>query len=172
MAEFNPNLWAPWRSAYIRSLGDELDDVGCFLCDYAAQAERDSENLVICRPDHVLAVMNRYPYTNGHLLVAPRRHLDDLEELTDEELSALSRLTRDCIKMLKKAVSAHGYNVGMNVGRCAGAGLPGHVHWHVVPRWDGDTNFMCTVGSARVIAESLDEVHQRLRAAAAELGLI
>ncbi len=119
-----------------------------------------------------MAVMNRYPYTNGHLLIAPVRHVGTLDELPDRELGIVSMLIRDSIKMLAIAVSAHGYNVGLNLGRCAGAGLPGHVHWHVVPRWNGDTNFMTTVGSARVIAESLDEVYSRLRAAAVESGLV
>ncbi len=172
MSEMNPNLWAPWRSEYIRSLGDEADDEDCFLCGYAVDEAHDSQNRVICRSADVMAVMNRYPYTNGHLMLAPLRHVGTLDELSDKELGAVSILIRDSIKMLTRAVSAHGYNVGLNLGRCAGAGLPGHVHWHVVPRWNGDTNFMTTVGSARVIAESLDEVYSRLRTAAAELGLV
>ncbi len=172
MPETNPNLWAPWRSEYIRSLGDEADDQDCFLCGYAASDAEDARNRVICRSANVMAVMNRYPYTNGHLMIAPLRHVGALDELSDDELGAASLLVRDSIKMLAIAVSAHGYNVGLNLGRCAGAGLPGHVHWHVVPRWNGDTNFMTTVGSARVIAESLNDVYDRLRAAAAELGLV
>ncbi|MCZ6651500.1 MAG: HIT domain-containing protein [Planctomycetota bacterium] len=172
MPEMNPNLWAPWRSEYIRSLGDEADGEDCFLCGYAVDEARDSEYRVICRSTVVMAVMNRYPYTNGHLMLAPLRHVGTLNELSDKELGAVSILIRDSIKMLAIAVSAQGYNVGLNLGRCAGAGLPGHVHWHVVPRWNGDTNFMTTVGSARVIAESLDEVYSRLRTAAAELGLV
>ena len=172
MPEMNPNLWAPRRSEYIRSLGEEADDQDCFLCGYAADDAHDVQNRVICRSTDVMAVMNRYPYTNGHLMIAPLRHASTLDELSDSELGAVSMLIRDGIKMLTIAVSAHGYNVGLNLGRCAGAGLPGHVHWHVVPRWNGDTNFMTTVGSTRVIAESLDEVYSRLRTAAAELGLV
>ncbi len=172
MPEMNPNLWAPWRSEYIRSLGEKADDEDCFLCGYAVDEAHDAQNRVICRSTGVLAVMNRYPYTNGHLMLAPLRHVGKLEELSDRELGAVSTIIRDSIKMLGRAVSAHGYNVGLNLGRCAGAGLPGHVHWHVVPRWNGDTNFMTTVGSARVIAESMDEVYSRLRTAAAELGLV
>lgn len=171
MAEFNPNLWAPWRAEYIRSLSDPPEEMGCFLCDYAAQADHDAENFVVCRPSGVLAVLNRYPYTNGHLLIAPLRHIGDFTALDPDELSALGRLVRDSVAMLERAVGAHGYNVGMNLGRCAGAGLPDHLHWHVVPRWNGDTNFMSTVGTARVIAESLEAVHERLCAAAAEMGL-
>ena len=171
MSETNPNLWAPWRSEYIRSLGEE-DGAACFLCSYAAGSERDAENRVVCRSQDLLVVMNRYPYTNGHLMIAPLRHVGTLDEFSDKELGAVSILIRDSIKLLAIAVSAHGYNVGLNLGRCAGAGLPGHVHWHVVPRWNGDTNFMTTVGSARVIAESLDDVYNRLRTAAAELGLV
>lgn len=171
MAEFNPNLWAPWRAEYIRSLSDPPEEMGCFLCDYAAQADHDAENFVVCRTSGVLAVLNRYPYTNGHLLIAPLRHIGDFTALDSDELSALGRLVRDSVAMLERAVGAHGYNVGMNLGRCAGAGLPDHLHWHVVPRWNGDTNFMSTVGTARVIAESLEAVHERLCAAAAEMGL-
>ena len=172
MPEMNPNLWAPWRSEYIRSLGEKADDEDCFLCSYAADQAHDPQNRVIYRSTGFLTVMNRYPYTNGHLMIAPLRHAGTLDELSDNELGAASLLIRDSIKMLAIAVSAHGYNVGLNLGRCAGAGLPGHVHWHVVPRWNGDTNFMTIVGSTRVIAESLDEVHDRLRTAAAELGLV
>ena len=172
MAEANPNLWAPWRSEYIQSLGDHSDDGSCFLCDYSAHPAKDDENFIICREGAVLVVMNRYPYTNGHLLIAPQQHVASIVELADEELAALSNYVRDSIRMLERAVGAHGYNIGMNLGRCAGAGLPGHLHWHVVPRWDGDTNFMSTVGSSRVIAESLAHVHARLRRAGVELGLL
>ncbi len=172
MPEMNPNLWAPWRSEYIRSLGEEAGNEDCFLCGYAVDEAHDARNRVICRSTDAMAVMNRYPYTNGHLLIAPLRHVGTLDELPDRELGIVSILIRHSIKMLAIAVSAHGFNVGLNLGRCAGAGLPGHVHWHVVPRWNGDTNFMTTVGSARVIAESLDEVYSRLRTAAAELGLV
>ena len=172
MAEANPNLWAPWRSEYIHSLGDYGADGSCFLCDYATHPAEDDKNFVVCRTGGALVVMNRYPYTNGHLLISPERHVASIVELAGEELAVLSNLIRDGVKMLERAVKAHGYNIGMNLGRCAGAGLPGHLHWHVVPRWDGDTNFMSTVGSSRVIAESLEDVHARLRQAGAELDVI
>lgn len=171
MPEHNSNLWAPWRSQYIRSLGESSTDGSCFLCDYLADEQGDDRNHVICRTTTTVMVMNLFPYTNGHLLIAPVRHLAELDDLNDEELLDLNRLARDGIKMLKTVVSAQGFNVGMNFGRCAGAGLPDHLHAHLVPRWNGDTNFMSTVGEARVVPESLDEVFERLRNAAREMGL-
>ena len=168
MPEHNPDLWAPWRSEYIRSLGDQPADQSCFLCDYGASPQADAENFVLCRSKVAFAVLNRYPYTNGHLLIAPNRHVGDLAALSDDELNTLSRMIRDSISILTKVVNAHGFNVGLNINRCAGAGLPGHVHWHVVPRWEGDTNFMTTVGSARIISESLEEVYHRYHKVAEE----
>lgn len=156
----------------MHSLADDAEPTECFLCQYAGHPQQDAENGVICRRDGVLAVLNRYPYTSGHLLIAPLRHAADLGDFSDEELLALARLTRDGIKLLKATLSPQGFNVGMNLGRCAGAGLPGHLHWHVVPRWSGDNNFMPVVGDARVISESLERVAERLRTAAADLGLV
>jgi len=170
MAECNANVWAPWRAEYIRAL-NKAEEMGCFLCEYSGQHGCDAQNHVVARTPHALVVLNRYPYTNGHVLIAPLRHVGQLEDLADEELVAVSLMTRDALRMLKVEVSAQGYNVGMNLGRCAGAGLPGHLHWHIVPRWNGDTNFMSTVGDSRVIPESLDDVYRRLCGAAKDLGL-
>ncbi len=170
MAETNRNVWAPWRSAYLRQL-DNCEPMTCFLCDYAGRPDQDRAHHVVCRAADGLVLLNRYPYTNGHLLIAPMRHVADLEALSDEELNAIGLLTRDALKMLKRSFTAQGYNVGMNLGRCAGAGLPGHLHWHIVPRWSGDTNFMTIVGDVRVIPESPDAVYERLCEAARQLGL-
>lgn len=171
MAGFSSNLWAPWRMEYIRSLEAEERESGCFLCRYRDQPDHDEDNHVIWRTPSTFVTMNRFPYTNGHLLVAYAGHKGDLEDLADEELDQMSRSLRDAVSVLRRALSPEGFNIGYNLGHCAGAGLPGHLHAHVVPRWSGDTNFMAVVGDSRVIPESLDAVYARLREVAEELGL-
>jgi ATP adenylyltransferase len=170
MNEFPENLWAPWRMQYIRSISDQSKS-GCFLCDDRDAPQDDSVNHVVCRSDHALLVMNRFPYTNGHLLVAPLGHKADLEDLSDAEMNGLWCLTRDAKVLLTDTLNPHGFNIGINFGLCAGAGLPGHLHVHIVPRWNGDTNFMAVLGDVRVIPESLDRLYEELVAAATELGL-
>ena len=170
MAEFNSNVWAPWRAEYIRSFEDQARETECFLCDYLTSPADDLTNYVVGRSAGALTVLNRYPYTAGHLLIAPLRHVAEPDDFADDELLALARAVRDAARMLKSALQPQGFNIGMNLGRCAGAGLPGHLHWHVVPRWIGDTNFMPIVGDARVISDSLDHVAQRLRTAAEGLA--
>jgi len=169
MPEFQANIWAPWRMAYIESF--EQDDDGCFLCHYWANPEQDGENHVIWRSQRTLVVLNRFPYTNGHLLIAPGAHKAELADLDETESAELMRYTRDAIAILREAVRAQGFNVGMNFGRCDGAGLPEHLHVHVVPRWEGDTNFMPVLGNAKVIPQSLDAVREAMREAARRLGL-
>lgn len=172
MPEENRNIWAPWRMPYLRSLGESsVQRDGCFLCDYVASPERDAENLVVWRTDRSIAVMNRFPYTNGHLMIAPQRHVGDLNELTPDELTELMALARDAAALLGHVVQAQGFNIGLNLGRCAGAGLPGHVHNHVVPRWNGDTNFIPVLDGARVISQSLEDLYRSLVDASKELGL-
>ncbi len=158
-------LWAPWRINYIRGLdkGDE-----CFICSNRDQPDKDEENLVLWRADSSVVVLNRYPYNNGHLLVAPKRHIAELSEADDQELLELIKLVCESQKALSLALEPHGFNVGMNFGRCAGAGLPGHLHIHVVPRWDGDTNFINVCADADVISQSLTELHRLLRQVSAE----
>lgn len=162
------NLWAPWRIEYIRELEEKSE---CFLCDYASNASGDEENLVLWRTAKSVVVFNRFPYNNGHLMIAPIRHIGGLDEADDEELLELMKLTRDCKKVLSAAISPHGFNVGINFGRCAGAGLPGHVHIHIVPRWDGDTNFMAVCGDTDVISQSLVELYGQLRKLSEEMQL-
>ena len=171
MAETNRNLWAPWRMEYIHSLADESDDKGCFLCRYVDAPENDAEHRVIWRGDTCLTVFNKFPYSNGHLLVAPLAHQPDLDDLSDDVLAELFRQVRDAKRLLAETTHAHGFNVGMNFGRCAGAGLPGHLHVHIVPRWDGDTNFMPVIGDTKVIPQSMDALSAKMREAAPELGL-
>ncbi len=160
-------LWAPWRLSYIKGnepepAPKELEllpgaDPECFLCRGVADAA-DRENLVVHRGAHTVTVLNRYPYNNGHLLIAPRRHQARLDELAPEtQRESLDVITR-WIEVLERKINAQGFNVGLNLGRIAGAGTPGHLHWHIVPRWGGDVNFMPTVAQARVIPQALDEL--------------
>ena len=164
----NVNLWAPWRIEYIESLGKEG---GCFLCDIRDRPDRDEANLVIWRGKRALTVLNRFPYTGGHSLIAPFDHVADLDGVADETVLEMMGMVRDAQKALAEAIGAMGFNVGMNVGRCAGAGLPGHLHVHVVPRWSGDTNFMSVFGDVRVIPDALSNLRSKILAAAERLGL-
>jgi len=147
-----------------------LED-GCFLCNYAANPDRDADNGIIWRTDTCLTTFNRFPYTNGHLLIAPLAHVAGLEDLDDDVLIDLMRQVRDAKKLLDATCSPHGFNIGMNLGRCAGAGLPGHLHIHIVPRWSGDSNFMPVLGDTRVISQSIEDLHHQMRDAANKLGL-
>lgn len=157
-------LWAPWRAAYIRDSAPRPEDVrqaSCFICDALARTT-DRDNLLAWRGPRTVVILNRFPYNNGHLLVAPRSHVGSLGELSrDERAEPIETITR-LIGVLDRMMSPHGYNIGLNLGKSAGAGLPGHLHWHVVPRWDGDTNFMPILGDAKVIVESLEEFYDRL----------
>ena len=172
MGEKHSNLWAPWRVEYIRSLADAYPkQPECFICDYLAHPEADRTNHVLQRTGRWIVLMNLYPYTTGHVLLAPYAHTPDFHDLDDDSLLDHSRLTRDWIRVLTEAVHCDGLNVGMNFGRCAGAGLPGHLHVHVVPRWAGDTNFMSVTGHTRVMPLGLDDLYDRLREAARSLSL-
>jgi len=126
---------------------------------------------VLWRADRSLVVLNRFPYNNGHLLIAPARHVAELHETSDEEMLELVKLVRESERTLSLAMRPCGFNVGLNFGRCAGAGLPGHLHIHIVPRWDGDTNFMCVSGDVRVISQSLEASLAELKKTSAEHGL-
>ncbi len=169
MNEFHDNLWAPWRMEYIESLDASGKQPECFLCHYRDMPD-DAAQHVIFRGSSSLVLMNRFPYTNGHLLIAPLAHKADLLDLSKDEASDLWERTRDAKVVLDHVLGAHGYNIGINLGRCAGAGLPGHVHVHIVPRWNGDTNFMAVLGDVRVIPQSLDKLYARLVASWSELG--
>jgi len=154
------NLWAPWRINYIQGLAENK---GCFICRNLQKPQQDDENLVLWRTAKSIVVLNRFPYNNGHLLIAPARHIPDLEQADDEELLEMTKLVRDAQKALSLAIKPHGFNVGMNFGRCAGAGLPEHLHIHIVPRWDGDTNFMSVCSDTKVISQSLSELLNLLK---------
>jgi len=181
------NLWAPWRIKYIQSLspvrnstkvskgvyGDMVqkgkisngvsEGSDCFICHNLGNPQDDDKNLVLWRTERGIVILNRFPYNNGHLLIAPVRHIPDLDQATGEELLEMMKLVRESQKALSLAIKPHGFNVGMNFGRCAGAGLPEHLHIHLVPRWDGDTNFMNVCSDTDVISQSLTELLEQLK---------
>ncbi len=163
------NLWAPWRAEYIQSLSG--DDDGCFLCRCRDETDRDRQNLVLMRRGGCLAVMNRFPYTGGHALVAPLEHVADFAALDGATMQEIMETLSDLQTLMADALGAQGFNIGVNIGRCAGAGLPGHLHAHIVPRWPGDTNFMSVFDDVRVVPMSLESIYDALAAAAQRLGV-
>jgi len=154
------HLAAPWRSDYVT--GSEPED-GCVLCRIGREPEKDRENYVLHRLDSYFVVLNRFPYINGHLMIVPLRHAKDLSSLDSSELDTLIRLVVKCEKALAEGMNCMGMNGGWNLGGCAGAGIEGHVHIHMLPRWSGDTNFMTTTGETRVISASLENSYSRLK---------
>ena len=160
-------LWAGWRTRYVSELAAD-SDTDCFLCELCALPEESvfsAETLVVERTQLTVTVMNLYPYGSGHLLVAPCRHESDLEALSDEEADAVMAAMRRAVRAIKAAYAPDGVNVGMNLGVAAGAGIPGHLHVHALPRWQGDTNFMTAVAEVRVLPEDLATGWSKLRAA-------
>lgn len=152
-------LWAPWRMSFVS--GEHRSD-GCLFCRVDAETERDAENLLLTRNGGALMMLNRYPYTSGHLMVAPRRHTAGFAELKPDEGADLQALLQLGVRALTAVYGPEGFNIGANLGEAAGAGIAEHLHFHIVPRWCGDTNFMSAVGGARVLPECLDETHARL----------
>ena len=146
---------------YIRAATAEESE-GCFFCQKLS-ADDDEASYILARAGSAFAILNAFPYNPGHLMVAPSRHVGELEELTSEELADASSLLQRSIHALKESSNPDGFNVGMNLGRVAGAGVPGHLHWHVVPRWNGDTNFMPVVGETKVLPEALAQTYARLK---------
>jgi len=153
-------LWAGWRSEYIASIG-EPDIDGCLFCRLPAGSDKDA--LILERGEFGFTVLNRYPYTTGHVMVAPYRHAEGPTKLEPDEQIDLWRLAGNAMKTIDATMRPDGYNLGANLGRVAGAGVPGHFHLHLVPRWSGDANFMTTVGATRVLPEDLTVTWQRLR---------
>ena len=143
---------------YIGALPEE----GCIFCA-KPQERNDAENLVLYRSEHAFVMMNAFPYNNGHLLVAPYRHVADLKSLEDPELLDIMRLIKLCTEILSRAISPQGFNIGINLGQVAGAGIADHVHLHIVPRWSGDTNFMPVIADTKVLPEALAETYSKLR---------
>lgn len=156
-------VFTPWRWKYIAGFKNKKEKEGCFLCDAAKNPERDEEALVLYRGEHAFIIMNRYPYNTGHLMIAPYRHVGDWAELTKEERAEIAELIAFAEGKLREAFRPDGFNVGINIGDVAGAGLPGHVHVHIVPRWKGDNNFLPVVSDVRLVPERVEDTYKRLR---------
>lgn len=154
-------LWSPWRMEYIESTRDDEEE-GCPFCGLV-EGGADASNRVLARSKRAFVALAKFPYNPGHLLVLPVRHVGDLGELTPEENAEVAVLLERSVRALRAASDPHGFNIGLNLGRAAGAGLPDHLHWHVVPRWGGDTNFMPVLGKTRVLPELLEDTYEKLR---------
>ena len=150
-------LWAPWRMQYVA----DPDAQECIFCAKPKQ-NQDEENHILYRREAVFVMLNAYPYSNGHLMVAAYRHVGDLAQATPEELAGLFNEARTCVSLLAQTVNPHGFNLGMNLGRVAGAGFAGHLHLHIVPRWEGDANFMAVIGQTKVVSYCLEKVFEKL----------
>jgi ATP adenylyltransferase len=165
-------LWSPWRSTYIdsfKSQGANKEET-CFICEGIQSAGEDSQRLILQRRDHCVIMMNKYPYTTGHLLIAPLRHIGDYTELSNDELLDILKAVRNSISIIDKVLSPQGYNMGVNIGKAAGAGLPGHIHFHLVPRWSGDKNFMSVIGETNIISFSNEDIYKKLKECYDKIG--
>ena len=162
------NLWSPWRSKYIDSFKDEQSNDKCIFCEAIDKDVDDINNLVVHKSSNTLIVMNLYPYNNGHLMIVPKRHLDSVDQLSVEESHELMDQILLAEKILRKIYSPQGFNIGANLGRAGGAGIDDHIHFHIVPRWNGDTNFMPAIGEVKVISQDLTETKMKLLSAYAE----
>jgi ATP adenylyltransferase len=154
-------LWAPWRLSYVATAKTPEAGDPCFICR-ALAAQADRKHHVVVRGPYDVVMLNRFPYNNGHLLIAPLAHKGTLDELTTDELLGTQETVRQMVRVLDELMHPNGYNIGLNLGHAAGAGLPGHLHWHVVPRWHGDTNFMPVIADTKVVAQSLDALYDML----------
>ena len=152
------HIWSPWRFRYVTSIGREK---GCILC-HLQSGDEDREKLILLKGQYSFLVLNKFPYSTGHLMIATQRHVPTLREASSEELNEIVRLARDCEAALQDAYGPDGFNIGFNVGRAAGAGVAGHLHLHVVPRWEGDTSFISVVGETRVMPEDLGTTYDKL----------
>jgi ATP adenylyltransferase len=153
-------LWAPWRSEYIIEAAKKKNITArCFLCNN----QKDTTNFYLIKGDYSFVLLNRYPYNPGHLLVAPYRHIGSIEKLSYKECKEIFELMKKSVTALKRVYHPHGFNIGLNLGKVAGAGLAGHLHFHIVPRWTGDTNFMTVLSNTRVINEELKKIQTKLK---------
>ena len=151
-------IWAPWRAEFILNEREK----GCIFCN-RLECEDSVENLILYRGDKCFVILNKFPYNSGHAMVVPQRHVGELEKLTEEEGNEFFSLTRLTVKMIKQALQPHSLNIGMNLGRSSGAGIPEHLHMHIVPRWTGDTNFMPIIGKTCVVSIGLELVYEAIR---------
>ena len=152
------NLYAPWRIEYIKSEKNK----GCIFCQLPKE-NKDDENLIVYRGEHAFAIMNNYPYNPGHVMVVPYRHVGNFEDLNKEEVEDIYRVSKLLIMAIKNVMNPQGFNIGMNIGRVAGAGIEEHIHLHIVPRWNGDTNFMPVISDTKVIPQSLKDTYIELK---------
>ena len=158
------SVYAPWREEYLLGFKDEkkTKEKGCLFCRVRDE-KKDMENLILARNERTFVIMNRYPYTSGHLMIVPYEHAGTLEKLDEDTLAEMMFETRNAVSILKKAFKPEGLNVGINLGRPAGAGVPGHLHIHIVPRWSGDTSFMPVIGGVRVVSISIESTYKILK---------
>ncbi|RKY83641.1 HIT family hydrolase [candidate division KSB1 bacterium] len=153
-------LWSPWREKYIENINNK--NKVCIFCTVFKE-NRDKKNLILLRGKFSYIIMNLYPYNSGHLLVVPNKHIPDLNSIEDEELFEMMKQTKMCVKILENVLSPAGFNIGINQGKVAGAGVEGHIHIHIVPRWNGDTNFMPVIGETKVISQNLLSGYNKLK---------
>ncbi len=152
-------LWAPWRMAYIKNVDNK--DEGCIFCT-KPQKDRDRENLILFRGNHCFVIMNLYPYNNGHLMVVPYEHTSDILTLSEQTTLEMWQLIGLCKRVLSQTIHPEAFNIGMNIGRVSGAGIDQHIHMHIVPRWNGDTNFMPVIGETKIISQGMNEAYDLL----------
>jgi ATP adenylyltransferase len=155
-------LWSPWRSKYIESFKSDADKTKCIFCQMLTLDPNDRDNLLVDVGEYTFTILNLYPYNNGHLMIVPKRHTNDFSGLSTEELNESFKKLQLAEKALGKVLNPHGFNIGANIGRVAGAGIEDHIHFHIVPRWNGDSNFMPIIGDVKVISQDLAETKSRL----------
>lgn len=158
-------LWSPWRKSYIDKFKDQKleNNEECFFCKVLSNPEDEQANLLVTTKQSCIVMLNKYPYTSGHLLIAPKRHIANFKELTDPELIEIFQTIRQSTEILEQVLSPSGFNIGVNIGNVAGAGLPGHIHFHIVPRWTGDKNFMYVTGETNVISFSNEDIMRTIK---------
>ncbi len=157
-------LWSPWRHGYIAASGADMSKAdSCIFCDAARDPANDERNFVLYRGAHTFVILNLYPYISGHLMIAPYAHLGELDAAPKEATDEIMDLTKRCQTALRETYHPQGFNLGMNLGRAAGAGIADHIHMHLMPRWSGDTNFMTSVAETRVLPEDLATTYRKLR---------
>jgi ATP adenylyltransferase len=158
-------LWSPWRTQYIESFKDKTTKSGCFLCDAAKLNVEDADNLLIHKGPLTFTILNLYPYNNGHLMIVPYNHKGDLLSLSNEENFEIMQQLKLSVKVLQEVLKPEGFNIGANIGKASGAGVDDHIHFHIVPRWNGDTNFMPVLGEVKVISQDLLTTKKNLQSA-------
>lgn len=154
-------MWSPWRSQYMDSFKESKQSKKTFIME-AIESNNDIENLVVYRFEKCIVLMNKYPYNNGHILIAPIREVNDILLLDEDEYSDINKALKICIQAVKNVYNPHGYNMGVNSGTAAGAGVPTHLHYHIVPRWNGDSNFMPSIADIKIVSESLENSREKL----------